>query len=116
MVKNRKEIACKIAGLLILGMALIGCRDIFATSIHKIIENPRDFSGKHVVISGEVTEVFSLFVVRYFVVKDRTGEITVVTKRPLPKKGTKITVKGTVEEAFSFGEKQAMVIIEDEEK
>lgn len=112
----RKKLSYEIAVLLLLSVVFVGCSGIGTIPINKIIENPRDYSGKHVVISGEVTEVFSLFVVRYFVVKDGTGEITVVTKRPLPRKGTKIRVKGTVEEAFSFGEKQAMVIVEDEEK
>ena len=107
---------CERAGVLVLSLMLVGCTDLFSTPVKKIIDNPRDYYGKRVTVSGEVTEVFSLFVVRYFVVKDGTGEITVVTKRPLPRKGAKIKVKGIVEEAFSFGEKQAMVIVEDEEK
>ncbi len=104
------------ACVLLLSLMLAGCTGLFSTPIKKIIDNPRDYYGKRVTVSGEVTEVFSLFVVRYFVVRDGTGEITVVTKKPLPRKGAKIRVKGTVEEAFSFGEKQAMVIVEDEEK
>jgi len=35
-----------------------------------------------------------------------------VTEKPLPKIGTKIKVKGTVEEAFSIGDKQLLVIKE----
>jgi len=47
-------------------------------------------------------------------VKDKTGQIVVVTKKPLPKEGAKITVKGTVREAFSLGDKQLIVIVENE--
>ena len=90
-----------------------GC-GLLATPIKKILDNPRDYSGKQVTISGEVTEVFGLIVIKYFVVRDRTGEIIVVTQKPLPKKGSKITAKGTVQEAFSIGDQQLIVIMEKE--
>lgn len=102
--------------ILSLSLLLIGCNSILATPIHKIIENPRDYSGKSVTISGEVTEVFSLVFVKYFVLKDKTGEITVITKRPLPREGIKTTVKGSVQEAFSLGDKQLIVIVENGEE
>jgi hypothetical protein len=57
---------------------------------------------------------FFRFVVKYFTIKDTTGELAVVTSRPLPKKGTHIKVRGRVEEAFSIGDKQLLVLIEDE--
>lgn len=95
-------------------LLFIGCDSLTATPIKKILDNPRDYSGKPVTISGEVTEVFSLVVIKYFVVKDRTGEIIVVTQKPLPKKGSKITAKGTVQEAFSIGDQQLIVIMEKE--
>ncbi len=102
--------------ILALNLLLIGCSGLFATPIKKILDNPRDYSGKQVKISGEVTEVFGLFVIRYFVVKDKTGEMIVVTKRPLPREGAKITVKGIVQAAFSIGDKNVVVIVENEEK
>ena len=98
--------------LSLVGLISIACEAVTSTPIAKIIENPRDYDGKTVTISGEVAEIFSLFVVKYFVVKDKTGEIVVITERPLPKQGTKIKVKGTVEEAFSIGDKQLIVIVE----
>ena len=80
--------------------------------VKKILDNPRDYSDKTVTVNGEVTETFSLLVIKYFVVKDSTGEITVVTTRPLPQRGSKITVKGAVHEAFSLGDQQLIVIVE----
>lgn len=94
-------------------LAIVACEVIASTPINKIIENPHDYSGKAVTISGEVQDAFSLLVIKYFVVKDKTGEIVVVTQRPLPKKGSKIKVKGTVEEAFSIGDEQLIVIVEN---
>ena len=91
---------------------LSGCDRFFTTPIADILENPRNYAGKTVTVSGEVTEIFSFFVIRYFIIKDKTGEIPVVTEKPLPRVGNKITVKGTVQEAFSIGDKQLIVIVE----
>jgi hypothetical protein len=102
--------------ILSFSLLLIGCNGLFSTPIKKILDNPRDYGDRPVRISGEVTEVFSLFVVKYFVLKDKTGEIIVVTKRPMPTEGTKITVNGKVQEAFSIGDKQLIVVVENEEK
>jgi hypothetical protein len=89
---------------------------IDTTKIGDIVGHPRDYADKEVIISGEVTETFSLFVVKYFVVRDNSGEISVVTEKPLPVKGEKIKVTGTVKETFSFGTKTALVLVEATEK
>lgn len=86
------------------------------TKIGDITGHPRDYAGKEVTVSGEVVEIFSLIIVRYFVVRDGTGEITVVTDRPLPGKGEKIKVKGIVKEAFSLGTQSTLVLVEEGEK
>lgn len=99
--------------VLFAGILASGCNNMFATPIKKILDNPRDYSGKTVTIAGKVTEVVGLVFVQYFVVKDNTGEITVVTRRPLPRKDSQITVKGKVEQAFSIGDKQLIVIVEN---
>jgi hypothetical protein len=102
--------------LFILASLAIACNGIFATPIRKIIDNPRDYDGKTVTVSGKVTEIFSFFVLKYFVLDDGTGTITVITRRPLPKKGAKIRVKGEVREMFSLGSTQTLVIVEAPEK
>lgn len=99
----------------ILVLALFSC-SLGSTKIGDIIGHPRDYADKEVTISGEVTETFSLFIVKYFVVRDNSGEISVITERPLPAKGEKIKVKGTVKETFSFGTKTAIVLVETTEK
>jgi aspartyl/asparaginyl-tRNA synthetase len=86
------------------------------TKIGDINSHPRDYTGKEVTVSGEVTETFSLFFVKYFVLRDSSGEISVVTDRTLPAKGEKIKVKGSVKEAFSLGTKTALVLMQTTEK
>jgi hypothetical protein len=82
------------------------------TPIEKILNNPRDYGERPVTISGKVVDVFSLVVVKYFIVRDGTGELAVVTERPVPRKGSKVRVTGTVQEAFSLGDKQLIVLVE----
>ncbi len=105
-LQRRFVVACLVIFL------SVGCSRLMATPIKKILDHPREYSGKPVTVSGEVTELFSLFVIKYFVVKDSTGEIIAVTHKPLPAKGSKITVKGSVQEAFSLGDNQLIVIME----
>jgi aspartyl/asparaginyl-tRNA synthetase len=95
----------------ILVIAAVSC-DVRTTRIGDIISHPRDFAGKEVTISGEVTESFSMVFIKYFMVRDDSGEIAVVTQRTLPAKGEKIKVKGSVKEAFSIGPETALVLVE----
>jgi hypothetical protein len=95
--------------------ALLSC-GIGETRIGDIVGHPRDYVDREVTISGEVTGTFSLFVVKYFIVRDSSGEISVISEKPLPAKGENIKVKGTVKEAFSIGAKTALVLVEASEK
>jgi len=114
-VPMKSCLSSRVMAAMLAVMLIAGCGSLMATPIKKILDNPRDYSDKTVTVSGEVTETFSLLVIKYFVVKDRTGEITVVTVKPLPRKGSRITVKGTVQEAFSLGDRQLIVIVEHDE-
>ena len=106
------KISRTVLMILLFSLLLCDCSSLFITPINKILENPRDYAGKTVTVSGEVTRVFSLFIIKYFVMRDSTGEVTIVTEKPLPKIGTKMKVKGTVKEAFSIGDQQLIIIFE----
>jgi hypothetical protein len=82
------------------------------TFIGKILKDPKVYEGKMITIKGKVTERVSFMVMKYFKLKDRTGEIMVITEKPLPSVGAKITVKGMVHDAFSLGGEQILVFIE----
>jgi uncharacterized protein YjbJ (UPF0337 family) len=86
------------------------------TPIEKILKNPRAYEGKAITIAGEVTDRTSLVIVKFFKLKDKTGEITVITKRSLPAVGAKERVKGKVQEAFAIGDQQMLVFVEESEE
>ncbi|MBU4263301.1 MAG: hypothetical protein KKC76_15705 [Proteobacteria bacterium] len=108
-MKNRimRSVICLIV------LWLAACSSLFPTPIAKLLEDPRSFEGKQVQVSGVVVESISILVLKYFVVQDDTGEITVITQRPLPRKGEKVKVYGKIQEAFSLGDQQLIVLSED---
>ncbi|MEO1766845.1 OB-fold nucleic acid binding domain-containing protein [Thiobacter aerophilum] len=82
------------------------------TPIGEILTHPRDYAEKTVTVRGEVRSVFSLLFVKYFTLDDGTGTIAVVTERPLPNRGERLEVTGTVKEAFSLGDQTLTLIVE----
>jgi hypothetical protein len=86
------------------------------TFIGKILKDPKVYEGKMLTIKGTVTERVSFMIMKYFKLKDRTGEIMVITEKPLPSVGAKISVQGMVHDAFSLGGEQILVFIEKDGK
>jgi hypothetical protein len=92
-------------------LLLVSC-GLLTTSIRVIRDNPRTFDGKTVTVAGEAKAPTNLLVVKYFTLVDSTGEIVVITERPLPKAGERLRVRGVVHEAYSLGDRSAVVIQE----
>ncbi len=120
----KKMLWISIVIVFVFGLGLIGLyvfqnittTPIFVTSIGKIISNPRPYEDKVVKVYGEVTKRNSFVFVKYFLLKDKTGEIAIVTKKAMPSKGTKLKVKGRVKESFSIGDYQLLVIVQEDIK
>lgn len=82
------------------------------TPIGKIISDPRDYESKEIRIEGVVTDRVSLAVVRYFSLKDDSGEIIIITDRSLPNIDEHLRVSGHIEQSFAIGELQSVVFVE----
>jgi hypothetical protein len=104
----------------VLAVAVLGIwyyvENLRYTPIGEILANPRNYDEKVTTISGVVIDLTSLLIVKYFVLKDQTGEITVVTDRPLPVIGSKVRIQGKVAESFSLGSEQKLVFVEVPDK
>ena len=82
--------------------------------IQSILSNPQAYEGKVVTIEGEVTDRTSFFnVIKFYKVKDKTGEIIVVTKKTLPALKSILRVKGRIDEVFPIGDLKLLVFLED---
>jgi hypothetical protein len=108
----------KVIGILLLVIIIAAGFWYYKTNIEgisfigKIVKEPKAYEGKMITIKGTVTERVQFMVMKYFKLKDRTGEIMVVTEDPLPSVGDKIAVKGMVHDAFSLGGEQILVFME----
>lgn len=98
--------------ILLLTVFLAGCGGLGATRIGKILDDPRHYHGRDVTVSGEVVDSLNLLVVRTYTVRDRSGEIMVVTKGAVPRQGASVRVKGRVNQAFAVADKSLVVLVE----
>ncbi|MEW6418759.1 MAG: hypothetical protein AB1480_11675 [Nitrospirota bacterium] len=68
-----------ILGVLLIGILLGGlwfyCNYVYSVPIKTIIENPRMYEGKNLIISGKVVDRVSLIFLKYFRLQDKTSEI-----------------------------------------
>jgi hypothetical protein len=98
MARTTLPLVCLLATAL-----FTGCNHNFerAVPIGKALENPRAYDGHSITLAGTVTGRQSLFAVKYFSLKDNTGEIRVVTNRTLPNVGSHTEVHGRVQQAFA---------------
>ncbi|MEO0183038.1 MAG: hypothetical protein ABIL40_06150 [candidate division WOR-3 bacterium] len=117
-MKNRITFfACGIIIVLLVGFAVwYFANNTASTPIGRIVEKPGDYENKIIIIKGEVTNRMSLLALKYYTVKDNTGEIKVITKRALPSVGAKVTVKGKIKTAFEIGSLQEIVFMEEGQK
>jgi len=82
------------------------------TKIESILSNPREYEGKEVTVEGEVTDRTAFFtMIKFFRLKDKTGEIIVVTKKSLPEVRSAVRVKGRIDEVFQVGDLKLVVFV-----
>ena len=87
-------------------------QSIFTTDIKDILSNPHKFKNKEVTIRGRVTDAFNFLGLKYFKLKDETGEIYVIPKNIVPNIADEVTIRGYVDQYFKIGDLQLTVIIE----
>jgi hypothetical protein len=90
----RRAVRAVLAGWA-MAVLLGSCSANNATPISELNTSPASFDGKEVMLRGvakDVTRV-PLFNLKSYVLKDETGELTILTERELPKMNEEIHVK-----------------------
>ncbi len=55
------------------------------------------------------------FIIKFFKLRDKTGEIIVVTKgRTLPEIKSQVRVKGSIDQTFSIGDQKLVVFVQNQ--
>ena len=98
----KRSIVRSVALVVVLAGALLSgaCA---ARSINQVLADPGRYRDKEVKLSGAVVDSYSFVGNGAYQIEDRTGKLWVVSNRGVPRKGAKVSVKGTVREGFSLG-------------
>ena len=79
-----------------------------------ILQQPREYHGRKVVVRGVAGGAIGLAGYGVYKLSDGSGTILVSTQKGIPPEGKEIDrLKGTVQQSFTFGSKNIIVIVED---
>jgi hypothetical protein len=115
--RNMKKIIIAVSIVIVIGaVAGVWCyfSQVHPTSIQKIVNNPGDYTGKELAIEGEITDRTSFFgVLKFYKLKDKSGDVIVITKKSLPEVRSSALVKGRIDDAFALGDQKLVVFREE---
>ncbi|HEY7474160.1 MAG TPA: hypothetical protein VH679_04065 [Vicinamibacterales bacterium] len=74
-----------------------------ATSINHVLADPSRYRNRDVTINGSVTESVSIADRGAYRIDDRSGQLWVVSAQGVPRKGARVSVKGTIRDVFDLG-------------
>ena len=97
----------------VLALLLFACSLSAPMKIKQILDHPSQYDGRDVTIEGEVETSTNVLVFKYFVLRDDTGAIAVITHKAVPTRGERIRVRGRVNQAFALQGKSLTVIMQD---
>jgi hypothetical protein len=95
--------ALRLVWLAVLSVGLLASAACAAKSINHILADPSRYSNREVRVSGEVVESYSVTNRGAYRIDDSTGQLWVVSDSGVPRKGARVTVKGTIRDGFNLG-------------
>jgi membrane protein implicated in regulation of membrane protease activity len=99
----RQRLWLRFVGAAILaGTALVSAACASKT-INHVLADPSRYRNRQVQLSGAVVDSYSLANRGAYRIDDDTGQLWVVSETGTPRKGTRVTVKGTIREGFNLG-------------
>ena len=114
MVRLRSRLSLTL--LVIVGaLVLSACPS--RTSIERITRDPGRYAGREVAIAGHVTTSFGALGTGVYEVDDGSGRMWVFSERyGVPSNGTRVAVRGHIEQGFSFGGRSFSTILRETER
>jgi len=99
-----------VLGLALLSFFLAACEE---KKINQIMAEPDRYARHEVGIRGEVIESYSMFGRGAYRVDDGSGRLWIVSDRGVPRKGSRVAVKGKIVDGFDLGAFSPMLKIPD---
>ena len=88
---------------MLVALVALGSAACAARSVNQILADPSRYRDREVRVSGAVGESYSFASQGAYRIDDQSGQLWVVSDRGVPRKGARVTVKGTVREGFNVG-------------
>jgi hypothetical protein len=93
----------RFAGGAILAVSALVPAACASKTINQVLADPSRYRNRQVRLSGSVVDSYSLANRGAYRIDDDTGQLWVVSDRGTPRKGARVTVNGTIREAFNLG-------------
>jgi hypothetical protein len=90
---------------------LVGCGSV---KVRQVLNNPSRYQGRDVRFTGEVTRSTGLVVAGVYEIDDGTGKINVLSNRPIPRKGARVTVKGRMQSGINVLGRNIGTVLQEE--
>jgi hypothetical protein len=87
----------------ILAGSALGSAACASMTINQVLADPSRYRTREVRLSGAVVDSYSLANRGVYRIDDETGQLWVVSDKGTPRKGARVTVKGTIREGFNLG-------------
>jgi hypothetical protein len=78
---------------------LAGCGTL---KVRQVLNNPARYQGRTVRLDGEVTRSTGLVIAGVYEIDDGTGKINILSNRPIPPKGARVSVKGRMQSGINI--------------
>jgi hypothetical protein len=93
----------RFAGVAILAGSALASAACASRTINQVLADPSRYRDREVQLSGTVVDSYSVASRGAYRLDDDTGHLWVVSDRGTPRKGARVTVKGTIREGFNLG-------------
>jgi hypothetical protein len=86
--------------LVSMGLFLAACE---RKTINQILAEPHRYANREVGIEGNVVDSYSVLGRGVYRVDDGTGKLWIVSDKGVPRKGSRVGVKGKIQDGFDLG-------------
>lgn len=93
----------RCVALTILSVSALVSAACASTSVNRILADPSRYRDREVRVSGSVVDSYSFANRGAYRIGDESGQLWVVSDRGVPRKGARVTVRGTIREGFNLG-------------
>jgi hypothetical protein len=97
--------------LAVMAVFLTGCGSV---KIGRILDEPMRFRERTVRVEGKVDRSFGALVTGVYQVDDGTGKLYVLSNSGVPRKGSRVAVKGKVTQGVTIGNRNFGTVLREQ--